>query len=133
MTRAPLLQNSYRRAAMVIVLLALAARMLVPQGWMPSRAPGQIISICNGIDGMTKAVLGKDGKLQQLPEDEHETSDRQCAFAGMVMAGTLPNISDAQSLLISLLQELPAQFCAVAIGRGLAAPPPPATGPPILF
>lgn len=134
MTRVPNLRKSYSHAAMAMVVLALMARMLVPQGWMPSRAPGQVISICTGVDGMTKAILGKDGTLKELPEGgEHETSENPCAFAGIAMGGALPDMAAARARLNAVSRELPAQTYSVSIGRGLAAPPPPATGPPVLI
>lgn len=83
---------------------------------------------------MTQAVLGKDGKLRDLPtQNDQEKPDASCAFAGMAMAGTLPGSAPAQTKPFSAAQPFAPHHYTVTVGRGLAAPPPPATGPPILI
>lgn len=134
MTRAAHLHIGLKRLALTLMVVAVAARMLVPQGWMPSRAPGQIITICTGVDGMTRAVLGKDGKLHKLPDgEEHKKSDNPCAFAGMATAVAMPDVPVADLAPLAATQIAHSVQNNVTVGRGLAAPPPPSTGPPVLI
>ena len=122
--------------ALAVLACALALRMLVPQGWMPvSDAHGFRITMCSGTGPMDMtmampgmAMHGKSDHGPQQPMQEHP-----CTFAhlGMALAEppsltlALPPFAQAEALALKSLT--------VAIGRGLAAPPPPSTGPPILL
>jgi hypothetical protein len=69
MNRALQSRPGIRRTAMALIVIALMVRMIVPQGWMPVRGAGFVVSICTPGDGMMQVVLGKDGKLHDLPDD----------------------------------------------------------------
>ena len=134
------LARRHRMLALAVLACAMALRLLVPEGWMPvADAQGFRITLCTGIGpmDMTTAMPGmamkhgamKPGKADQgqQPMQEHA-----CTFAhlGLAFAGpllpalTLPPPARAEAFS--------ARPLAIAIGRGLAAPPPPATGPPAL-
>ncbi|WP_238475461.1 DUF2946 family protein [Sphingomonas cavernae] len=121
--------------ALWIVACALLLRILVPAGWMPSTsADGAMrITLCTG-QGMVEAWVGKDGTLQdKAPQKSEPKTDQPCSFAGLGIAlDAAPAIAlDAPIFFVAAAAiALPA---AVAIGRGLAAPPPPATGPPAIL
>ena len=121
-----------RRALAALVLgAALLLRALVPAGYM--FAPAQdgrtlTVTVCTGSapQQIELALPGK-GSTQR----EHEAKDGPSAFAGL---GTLAANADAPTLALppEPSQTDPLPPLAVAIGRGLAAPPPPQTGPPSL-
>lgn len=115
----------------VIILLALAllARALVPTGWMPvATAHGVRLELCAGQDAAAPAMAGmahgkKEHGKQALP-------DHPCAFAGLGLAADSVR---APAIVSSPVVTAPLSakgWRAVTVGRGLAAPPPPATGPP---
>jgi len=114
----------------VCLAMILAFRALVPAGWMPSEAKGQWITICSGA-GVSVAWLDANGKLHK-ENAPAKASDSPCTFATLGFAldvppfiGELPHYADLPSIA-------PIRPVLVAVGQGLAAPPPPKTGPPAL-
>ena len=102
---------------------------------MPSGERGFAITVCTGIETQT-VWMDRSGAIHKSdPSKEGHKDDsgnKGCAFAaaGMPM---LPALVD-NAAIISAPDTPPmaSDFEAVAIGRGLAAPPPPSTGPPVL-
>lgn len=138
-----------RHGAMAALLLALALRAMIPAGWMPSTGSFGLM-LCNGTaqmptygeiarqrsDGVPfeiavarAAIERAEGKAPAAPTPEEP---HPCAFAGM--APVLP--PPVPAALPAPFEHAPAPTPiadgTVAVGRGLAAPPPPATGPPAL-
>jgi hypothetical protein len=111
----------------VLLLLALSVRLVVPTGFMPvATTYGIIVSLCSGSGPSEIFVeLGKKG-----PAPQHSAADSPCAFAGLGAGLT----NEPPALLPTVLP-LPA---IITLGRAiadltvhrLAAPPPPAIGPP---
>lgn len=117
-------------AALPLLLLALALRMLVPAGWMPA-ADGRGIELCTGM-GVVKAWVDADGRIHR-DAPAPEKPDQPCTFAGLsapLLAGAGPVQLAAIPAMAAHLGERP---LLVRVGQGLAAPPPPATGPPATF
>ena len=121
--------------ALVALLLAvlLAGRMVVPAGWMPVRtAQGITVTLCSG-SGLAGAEgwIDAAGKLHRgaKPAGHAEPKD-PCPFGAISAPAALPAAPALPALAPALGALIPALPLAVAIGRGLAAPPPPATGPP---
>ena len=116
------------RIALTLLGLALVLRVLVPAGWMPSAGPGGLaVTICTG-GTMEAAWVDTEGKLHKQPPGQG--SDPHCAFAGLgapILGGDLPPVV---TLALGTDQAPLATRALAAIGQGLAAPPPPATGPP---
>lgn len=124
----------------LLVASALLLRALVPAGWMP--APGLAIQVCaDGSSGVTAqgfaaeaqrvfdaALAGHEGDR----DADRPGKDQPCAFAGLAMAWTGADTPELPEPLLFLMDVVPAAPAYVAIGQGLAAPPPPATGPPLL-
>ena len=112
----------------LLIALALLIRALVPTGWMPVAGPdGMHLTLCPGQGAMAHSMPGMKGGADHrggaLP-------DHPCAFAGLGLAA-----DTAPPPLILPNRATPAveprrDQATVAVGRGLAAPPPPATGPP---
>lgn len=115
---------------MALLALALAMRVLVPAGWMPAAGQGLAITLCSG-EGAVTAWVDADGKIHKHDPAQGSMADHPCAFAGMgapMLGGDLPAppaMLPAPRDEIARIAQAPA-----AIGQGLAAPPPPATGPP---
>ncbi len=120
------------RFALFVILCALAVRMIIPAGWMPSAERSFAVTVCTGVN-MSKVWIDTKGKIHKTDPSKHKTADHEpCAFAGMAMAADI-----TAPLLIAILsgpeyRQITVPISA-SIGRGLAAPPPPATGPPSLI
>jgi hypothetical protein len=117
---------------LLFALLSLTMRLLVPAGFMPhSGQAGYAITLCSG-EGMVSAWVDADGKLHQDKQGPKKSSEQQCAFSAMAAPFVAPEAASPD-----LKPALPMAVAfggtqTVAIGQGLAAPPPPSTGPPVL-
>lgn len=117
-----------RRVALALVACALMLRIAVPGGWMPSDQ-GRWIELCTG-DGMVTAFVDANNRLHHNDPGEAHAAKQHCAFAGLT-APFDPPIAIEPELLSFTSEPAPtSQQFSVAIGQGLAAPPPPSTGPP---
>ena len=127
-----------RQVFMTLAVLALALKVLVPAGFMAAPKTNGLpfaVVLCTGEGPMVVepgGALHKAGKPGEAP-GEKSAHDAPCAFAG----------HGAGALATGLLASEPAGYAAwraepaarptdLAPGRGLAAPPPPTRGPPIL-
>jgi hypothetical protein len=119
---------------LLLIVAAMLARSIAPDGWMPvaNAAGGIEIKVCNGTGPDDAMVLSADGKLHHKAPAKGQTGDHPCAFSGLGLA-------DAPPPLLALVAPIPVPDTTHALdpieaapGRGLAAPPPPATGPPSL-
>jgi hypothetical protein len=125
--------RSSRALVALLLALLLAGRMVVPTGWMPVRTEqGLTIMLCSG-SGSGEAWVDAAGKLHRgrnpAQGGKGEPKD-PCPFGAISAPAALP-----AGPVLAALAPIPAQAPApaprvVTIGRGLAAPPPPATGPP---
>jgi hypothetical protein len=129
----------------LLVAAALLIKVLVPAGWMPTFDNGTLmLKLCGGwapVPADHPAVelqrhLGlAHGASPARDHDRHDGAqqgwDQACSFAA---AGLLwNNADDGRSLAQPApLFSAPLFPSAVAVGSGLAAPPPPSTGPPPL-
>lgn len=120
------------RLLLIIALIAVAVRGLIPMGWMPTGERGFEITICDGID-THKVWLDSDGKLhKQDPSKKPAPDPEPCAFGALAMAAVINDISASDIPSAKMAVASGRSDYLVSIGRGLAAPPPPATGPPYL-
>ncbi len=120
------------RLLLGLALMLLMARALVPAGWMPAQQRGQWITICSGA-GVAMAWVGADGKIDKHHAPAKTEKAGHCAFAGLGAPADLsvPPLDIAALAFAALL--LPKRTAAISVGHGLAAPPPPKTGPPALI
>lgn len=111
-------------------MLAIAVRAMVPSGWMPSTERGFALTICTGMDTQTVWMDSKGKLHKEDPSKGKSVEHSPCAFAGDTAPATpdtgnsltaLPHIASAASAFPNKV---------VSVGSGLAAPPPPAIGPP---
>jgi hypothetical protein len=122
--------SPFKNIAAAMIVLALAVRVVIPSGFMPSVERSFALTICTGMDTQT-VWLDKSGTLHKEDPSKSKSVEHQpCAFAGTAIAddasvdnlhGALPPLASAVSAFHSI---------EVSVGTGLAAPPPPATGPP---
>ena len=125
--------------SLALIACALVLRIVVPQGWMPERtADGWRITICTGTGpmqmDMPAAMAAAMKGAHHAPADrDHTTTDHPCAFAGFAAALSEPALPAVILPKPVVVAWLTGSAIHVAIGRGLAAPPPPATGPPLIL
>jgi hypothetical protein len=131
--------SRHRWPAAWLVLLALAVRLIVPAGYMPM-AGHAALEICAGQVADMPAMPAQHGMHamhnmgvkgmdhgKSMPGDH----DHDCGFAAAVGGAAdlpqliLPPVLPFASLAVFALREMAARP-----GLGLAAPPPPKTGPP---
>lgn len=127
---------SLRRRLTWLMLLVgvLLARGLTPEGWMPvaSAAGGIQFTLCPGAGPAHVMTMTADGKMHHKPAGKGQAADHPCAFAGVAMADPQPPLPVVSAPIRpdSIAPQIP--VATIIPGRGLAAPPPPATGPPAL-
>ena len=135
--------SRFRGLTIALIACALAIRLLVPSGFMLT--PGTngalpTITICTGQGVMTVAMpigmnpMAATGQASHDDGGQHQEKapDHPCAFAAasatVDLGAMLHPVAPAGVEAITR-----PRFHAVARpGLGLAAPPPPKTGPPIL-
>jgi hypothetical protein len=123
-----------------LAVLALTIQALIPMGYMigPRGDTGGIaITLCTS-DGFVTAIMDDNGQITETkpgahvpqPDDDHTKSI--CGFAAQSVASVAPTQFElaAQDLAFES-PILPLFSRLTAPGRGLAAPPPPKTGPPL--
>lgn len=134
--RDTLRRTGWQRLALLVVGCALLLRMAVPAGWMPQVAGGHVtLSWCadSGFSGASALAEAKALLADALakPAADHKAPDQPCAFAMAAQplapaepVALPPQLPSVEPVRHSRLEPAP--------GRGLAAPPPLATGPPLL-
>lgn len=125
-----------RRIALALVACALLMRMLVPGGWMPAaHAQGVTLNWCSyGASDTAQAeahALLAGALDEKSAPQEKPAPEQPCAFAAAAAA-----LSGAEAPRLALPSAthapVPVQRLVAFPGRGLSAPPPPQTGPPLL-
>jgi len=121
-----------RRLLLAVFACAMLLRIAIPAGWMPvAQADGWRLTICPGMTS-GESVAAMPGMHHHKAPVGHDQGDRPCTFAGLGLAVALPDLPPAPALLAAVAEPASSAPGVVALGRGLAAPPPPATGPPAL-
>jgi hypothetical protein len=119
-----------------IALLAMLVRAVVPAGYMLAQADtGQgrflTVEMCEGHAARVIDLdTGKQVDLSKLPGKADDTSkDAPCVFASTASAATPVEVVE----LVEFVATQDVGFFvdrSIRPGRGIAAPPPPSTGPP---
>ena len=121
----------WRGIALILVALALSLRVLVPAGYMvaPTGA-GLPLTLCTGQGPVTSS---HDPAHPAPGPEKAPGSHGACLFAGTAAAPPppLPQVARTEAPVIAA--DRPPSGGWVAPGRGLAAPPPPSRGPPVLL
>ncbi|HVI99242.1 MAG TPA: hypothetical protein VM657_09270 [Sphingomonas sp.] len=135
--------TAFRRHLLVMLFAcAMLVRMGMPEGWMPvaDAAGAWRITICTGTGPLAAAptMPGMDHARMAMPgmhhdrAPPHDQGDHPCTFAAIGLAAALPDLAPAPFIAPVAAQPAAIVRAIAAVGRGLAAPPPPQTGPPIL-
>ncbi|MBX7481691.1 hypothetical protein [Qipengyuania qiaonensis] len=129
--------------AAFVAALALLLSALIPQGYMPARGADGAITIAICAPGLSPAEHARVQAEAQarfeaaLGEDHRGDGDKDepnthCPF-GVLAAPALASLAPKLDVPQVARKALPSILTTtMAIGRGLAAPPPPSTGPPRL-
>ncbi len=114
-----------------LVLLAFVTRALIPPGFMLQPASdGVAVVLCSAAGWTDAAVDPARGQhaTKHAPGKQSGTDEPPCTFAGLAKLATLtPDLIVTAPVDASVLAPTP---LTLSPGRGLSAPPPPATGPP---
>jgi hypothetical protein len=129
MTALRALLRSGSRLAWVLVVLALAARMLVPVGTMPTGGDRELsVRICAESGGPRSVLLTIPG--EPAPH-EGSAAKSACAFAGL----SAPGLAAAEPVLLALalifILALGPVLAPVAAPARFARFQPPLRGPPV--
>jgi len=134
--------SCWQRAALGLALAALVLRIAVPAGWMPQATDGGFrIAMCHAIpDAATRIDMAAAQALLDAALDTGEPEpakqvpgDPDCAFAGFAGPMALHDVAPlTDTVAPNEARPVFHPYRNSAPGRGLAAPPPPATGPPSL-
>jgi hypothetical protein len=115
----------------LLILCALAIRVAIPAGYMPAFAGGTVnLVLCSTAGNGEIAV--DFGKARQGPDDSHQKAEMPCLFATALGNADLPD-AGASNLPFSYSGKADApngRAIADLTTHRLAAPPPPALGPP---
>ena len=121
---------------LMLVVGVLAARGLTPDGWMPvAKVSGGIeFALCDGMGPVDPAgsMSMAHGKMHHKAPAKGQAGDHPCTGAGINLADTTPPLPAIVAPLRPILGASIIERTVTTPGRGLAAPPPPATGPPAL-
>jgi hypothetical protein len=126
-----------RGAAALVAGLLLLLQAAIPPGFMlasggatPTGAPSIVICTGHGPLAVSGDVPGPDGaKSPKSSPGAHAA----CPFAGHTGASVIPEPVQPQAVAYGAFAGFAPRATALAPGRGLAAPPPPATGPPTVL
>lgn len=119
-----------RNIGALLILMALAMRVAVPSGWMPSADKAFALTVCTGMDVQT-VWLDKQGNLHKDDPSAGKAVDHApCAFTGTVLAADVPHQLPLSGIVASAADIPALPFSRSSVGLGLAAPPPHAIGPP---
>ena len=130
-----------------LIAAALLLKALVPAGWMPVFDNGNVmLRLCGGWAPapakdpaiQSHLAMTMDHEVTASPahhdqdDEERQSSDQPCSFAAGALSWTAPDALPAAVLSLLRTAIVAAFPSTLAPGRGLAAPPPPSTGPPSL-
>jgi hypothetical protein len=126
-----------RHVFLTLAMLALVLKVAVPAGFMTAAPAANALPfalvICTGQGPMTLAPGEALAGHQKSPAGK-TTHDSPCAFAGHGVGAAAPNLIDAVAVeFVAYRAAQNSPLVDLAPGRGLAAPPLPARGPPILL
>lgn len=126
-------------ALLALAMFACVLRGFVPQGYMVQSGarPGEVvIAFCSEHGNGQAAFDLETGAVRPLgdaDDDEPNESTSPCVFAQAAVAAPPLTAAAVSAPIGAIVAAHDGRVASVAIGRGLAAPPPPARGPPILL
>ncbi len=126
--------STQSKLMLALLSLTLAVRVIIPAGFMPTADAGGMmrISLCSGMGPQT-AWLDKSGHVHKDTPAKGQHDPQPCGFGALAFGAETPDAPAMVSLAPLDKAAIGLPSFTLAIGRGLAAPPPPSTGPPILI
>lgn len=124
---------------MVLAALALAIKIMIPAGFMTAPPSAEELPFTLVLCTAQGAVTVQADDLAPQNHDDQDPGqsaahDSPCAFAGHGAGAPPPNLLDARAVeFVAYRAPAATQVVDRAPGRGLAAPPLPARGPPTLL
>ncbi|MDP2213747.1 DUF2946 family protein [Phenylobacterium sp.] len=118
---------------MMLAVVAIGLKILIPPGYMaaPAKADGPAFTLmlCTP-QGMIE-MAASDLPGAPSPSEDEGARHSPCVFAGHAAASVTPDLPTILPIVFETAAlRLAAAPGHVTPGRGLAAPPPPARGPP---
>lgn len=123
---------------LALASLALFLKILIPPGYMAAPAkpdgPAFALVLCTAQGMVTLDPADHpDGAGESAPTDDDGARHSPCVFAGHGLNAPAPELRAVEIVAFPRLVDRPLFARTDVIpGRGLAAPPPPARGPPLL-
>jgi hypothetical protein len=119
---------------MTLAALAVAFKVMIPAGFMTAPAPSNglpfALVLCTG-DGAKLVQPGEALAGHHDQDADKSAHDTPCPFAGHGAAAPPPSaVTTAKVEFVAYAPVEPSRVTYLAPGRGLAAPPLPARGPP---
>jgi hypothetical protein len=128
--------TDWRRISLMLAALAIVMKVLIPPGFMTaaSASGGFPLVLCTGHGPVTLDSPVPGHPAKQVPADK-PSHDPPCVFAGHGVAAAAPSQLNVAPVEFVAYAEAPrvGRPSDLAPGRGLAAPPLPARGPPSLL
>lgn len=121
---------------MVLAALALAIKVMIPAGFMTAPPSADELPFALVLCTAQGAITVQSDDIASKTHDDQGSDkgaahDSPCAFAGHAAGAPPPNLLDARAVeFVTYRAPAAAQVVHLAPGRGLAAPPLPARGPP---
>jgi hypothetical protein len=115
---------SIRNLLFALALVAMGVRGLAAPGYMfaPSTS-GLTVTLCGG------ETMHVD--FGRRPAPGQSSDHAPCLFAAAAHAAPAPIIAEPAPIFVTAIYAPPSAMAA-RVGQGLAAPPPPSTGPPLV-
>ena len=127
----------WRSAWLVLATLAILMKILAPPGFMLAPTHDRLeIVLCTGHGTVTADLAALDHRSDQKKDRGGTSShDGPCAFAGHGAGAPAPSGFSVAAVEFVAYRDAIGSMAPrdLAPGRGLAAPPLPARGPPILL
>jgi hypothetical protein len=131
MTHAAHGSGPWKGLGALIALLSLVVGVLSPPGFMmAARGGAPTVIICTG-HGPAAMPMGQAGSGQH--HGGKSSHGGVCPFAGHGLTTAPPTMAGVVQATIALEAGSARREVDLAPGRGLAAPPPPSRGPPLLI
>lgn len=127
--------NSFKLANLLFAI-AIFIRVIIPQGYMAnnSNTDGLFPIILCTAQGNVEAFIDNTGQITEKSDahsNENHKDRNHCSFAGSLNSFSYtPNFNLSINEGLDFTYIIKPKF-EIGIGYGLAAPPPPSTGPPL--
>ncbi len=128
-------RTGFSQVLAALAFFAIAVRALIPTGYMVGPAEdGRILPIvlCSGHEAFLDLTTGQlvEGGAPADDDGQSKQTSAPCVFAASAHFAT-PEATAEPALAQDYADEAPVIWSVSVPGRGLAAPPPWATGPPL--